>query len=142
MAEKTLKHLFDIVLLYQEGKMPVSIEGKIGEYIGSGEGIVSGPKLNGKVHWTLFEAQTPTICQSNLFGLITTDDGATIEFDSMGVFMVPDKKSPHRWHTSAGVSFQTDNDRYSWLNPILAVWDGEFDMKAHQHKYQVFSSQT
>ena len=46
-----------MILEYKEGKDPVSNEGKVGEYLGSGEGVVRG-RINGTVHWSLFEAQS------------------------------------------------------------------------------------
>jgi hypothetical protein len=72
-----------------------------------------------------------------LFGIITTDDGGEIEFDSMGFFRRPDE-GEHIWQNSSGVSFESDDDRYQWLTEIMGVWDGEFDMKAYRHRYQIF----
>ncbi len=131
--------LFDIYLEYKEGKPPVSMDGKIGEYIGSGVGRVEGSKIRGTVHWTLFELVNKEACQSNLFGIITTEDGEKINFDSMGIFMVPDKEKPHLWVTTAGVSFETDDEKYRWLNSLLGVWEGEFDSKSYRHHYRVYS---
>ena len=96
-----LEPLFEIKLEYKESAPPVSLEGKVGEYIGSGEGRVEGPQIQGTVHWTLFESVHEVACQSNLFVIITAEDGAEINFDSMGIFMVPDKEMPHLWATTA-----------------------------------------
>lgn len=135
-----LEHLFEIKLEYKEGKPPVSsAEGKVGEYLGSGEGTVNGPDVNGTVHWTLFEAQGKTVCESNLFGIIETDDGVQIEFDTMGFFMRPEQDNPNRWITSAAVNFNTADGRYQWLNTVLGVWEGEFDMGTYRHHYQVYA---
>jgi hypothetical protein len=138
VQSKQLEPLFEVQLQYKEGKPPVSSQGKVGEYIGSGEGTVSGLKIKGTVHWTLFEAQSETVCESNLFGVIETDDGARISFDTMGFFMLPDKGSPNQWVTSAAVSFDTEDERYQWLNTILGVWEGEFDMGTYRHHYWVY----
>jgi hypothetical protein len=113
VPEQQLKPLFEVKLSYVEGKPAVSMDGKVGEYLGSGEGTVAGVKLNGTVYWTLFEAQRETACESNLFGVITTEDGAEIRFDTMGFFRRPYKDKPHLWVTSAAVSFETDDERYS-----------------------------
>ena len=134
-----LEHLFEVRLMYKEGKPAVSGDGKVGEYIGSGEGTVDGARIKGAVHWTLFESQSETACESNLFGIIITDDGAEIRFDTMGFFRRPYKDKPHLWVTSAAVSFQTDDDRYAWLNPILGVWEGTFDMDSYKHHYQAYA---
>ena len=108
MSEKQLEYLFEIALKYNSDSPPVSLDGKVDEYIGSGEGKVNGSGISGKVQWTLFEAQTDTVCQSNMFGVITTDDGAEIKFDSTGIFLVLDPRKPQLWDTIAGVSFRTN----------------------------------
>jgi hypothetical protein len=134
---ETLTHLFEIKLEYKEGKEPVSKDGKVGEYLGSGDGFVNG-RINGTVHWSLFEAQSPVFCASNLFGIINTEDGEEIKFDTMGFFRRPDEGS-HIWHNSSGISFETDAEHYQWLTDVMGVWEGEFDMKAYRHKYQVYA---
>lgn len=113
------------------------MEGEVGEYIGSGEGTVVSPEVNGTAHWTLFEGQSIRVCQSNLFSVISTADGAEIKFDSMGVFIGPDREKPHLWKTSSGVSFETANGNYLWINSLLGVWEVEFDSKSFRHHYRV-----
>ena len=137
MADTNLKQLFEIYLKYDKEIDPVSMDGKVGKYIGSGMGKVEG-QINGKVHWTLFEAQSPLLCASNLFGTITTDDDVEIKFDTMGFFRRPDNGS-HLWQNSSGVNFETEDERYEWLTEVLGVWEGELDMKAYEHRYQVYA---
>lgn len=115
------------------------MEGKVGEYIGSGVGKVNGSGINGNIYWTLFEAKTDTVCQSNLFGVITTDDGTEIKFSSMGIFLVPEPDKPKLWATSAGVSFHTEHEQNSCQINVAAVWEDEFDMKSYRHRYQVYA---
>lgn len=95
--------MFEINLEYQQDKEPVYKNDKVGEYLGSGEGLVHG-RVNGTVQWSLFEAQCPVFYASNLFGIITTDDGAEIGFDSIGFFRRPNKGS-HIWNKSSGFFF-------------------------------------
>lgn len=134
-----LEQLFEVVLQYKEGKPAVSMNGKVGEYVGSGEGTATGARVRGAVHWTLFEAVRPGACDSNLFGIITTEDGAQIRFDTLGFFRRPNKNRPHLWVTSAAVNFETSDDRYAWLNPILGIWEGTLDMRSYTHQYRVFA---
>lgn len=134
-----LEQLFEVRLQYKEGKPAVSMNGKVGDYVGSGEGSVSGANIRGDVHWTLFEAVRPGACDSNLFGVITTEDGAEIRFDTMGFFRRPDKERSHLWVTSAAVRFETDDVRYAWLTDILGVWEGTLDMRSYKHHYRVFA---
>ena len=87
-TQGSLTYLFEMKLQYKQDKQPVSKDGKVGEYLGSGEGYAHG-RINGNVHWSLFEAQSEVFYASNLFGTITTDDGAKIIFDTMGFFPPP-----------------------------------------------------
>jgi hypothetical protein len=121
--------------------MPVvtSSDAKIGELIGSGNGTVKGLRIQGTVRWDLFEEQGETFCASNLRGAIETNNGAEIQFDTLGFFMKPDKSKPNEWITSAGVRFDTADRRYEWLKAVLAVWQGEFDMETYRHHYRVYS---
>ena len=136
---KQLQTLFDIELQYVEGKQRVLTEpGRTGEYLGSGEGTVSGDKVNGRVHWDLFEKVEPTICESNLRGLIETEDGATIRFDALGFFRRPTQPDDQIWVNASAVTFHTENGRYRWLNEVTGVWRGTFDMAAYRHHYQVY----
>ncbi len=127
----------EIELKYDPEAEPIADKGKVGHYIGSGYGSIKGERLNGKLHFTLYESQGDGLCQSNLFGLITTKDGAEIAFDSMGIFKVPDSEQYHKWITTAGVDFKTSDERYAWLNTSLGTWNGVFDMKSNEHKYQL-----
>ena len=133
-----LRLLFEVELHYLEGKPPVTETGKVGDYLGSGEGRVSGPEVNGAVHWSLFEAQGQMVCESNLVGVVTTEGGAEIRFDTMGFFMRPDPGQPQKWVTSAAVSFETQNEAYTWLNALLEVWEDEFDMESYRHSYRAY----
>ena len=86
-------------------------------------------RIHGTVRWDLFEEQEEALCRSNLTGVIETNDGAQIQFDSRGFFIKPDKSNPNKWITSASVYLHTADQRYEWLNTRLAVWVGEFDME-------------
>jgi hypothetical protein len=134
-----LEQLFALDLQFQWGMAPVTSRttGE-GEYIGSGDGTVKGARIHGTVCWDLFEKREERLCRSNLTGLIKTEDGAQIQFDSRGFFIKPDESSPNRWITSASVRFDTIDPRYGWLNMHLAVWEGEFDMVTFHHHYQVY----
>jgi len=138
VRSKGLEYLFDIGLQFREMLPVTSREAGEGEYIGSGEGTVDGPRINGTVRWDLFEEQEETLCRSNLAGVIETNDGAEIHFDSRGFFIKPDRSKPNKWVTSASVHFTAD-ERYEWLNAQLAVWAGEFDMETYCHHYQAYA---
>ena len=136
---KRLEHLFEMELQFRWELPPItSREGGEGEFIGTGEGAVSGPRVHGTVRWDLFEKQEETLCRSNLIGVIKTDDGAQIQLDNRGFFIKPDKLNPNRWITAASVHLHTADPRYEWLNTRLAAWEGEFDMETFRHHYQAY----
>ncbi|UCC53052.1 MAG: DUF3237 family protein [Anaerolineaceae bacterium] len=133
------QHLFSIELSYENGKPQILDEpGRTGDYLGSGVGTISGDKVNGSVQWDLFEKVEETICESNLRGLIETNDGATIQFDTLGFFRRPSRPDDHIWVNASAVTFHTDDPRYTWLNEITGTWQGTFDMASYQHNYEVY----
>ena len=132
-------YLFELELGFQWEMSPVtSRDAGEGEYIGSGEGTAKGSRINGLVRWDLFERREEALCRSNLTGVIETNDGARIQFDSRGFFIKTDESNPNKWITSASVYFCTTDRHYEWLNTRLAVWEGEFDMATFQHHYHVY----
>jgi len=139
VKNQRLEHMFEVELQFRQGIARVTAsEGRGGEYIGSGDGTVKGPKIHGTVRWDLFEEQEEALCRSNLTGVIETIDGAQIQFDSRGFFIKPDKSNPNKWITSASVYLHTADQRYEWLNTRLAIWVGEFDMETLRHHYQAY----
>ena len=136
---KCLEGLFEVELQFQQGMAKVnSVENLGGEYVGSGVGTVRGLRINGTVRWDLFEEREESLCRSNLVGVIDTNDGAQIQFDSRGFFIKPDESDPNKWITSASVRFNTADQRYDSLNSYLAVWEGEFDMAKLRHHYYAY----
>lgn len=133
------EELFDIDLRYEQdqGQVEPDIE-RPGEYLGGGRGRVSGERLRGTVRWDLREHTGRTSCDMFFNGIIDTDDGATISFETLGHGFVPDQEAaPSLWDVSASVRFISDDDRYAWLTGRPAAWLGSFDMSTYQHHYQV-----
>jgi hypothetical protein len=137
--DRCLERLFEVELQFQQGMTKASRSKNIsGEYIGSGVGTIEGPRIKGSVQWDLFEEREETLCRSNLVGVIDTNDGARIKFDSRGFFIRPDDSDQNTWVTSASVHFDTTDQRYDSLNAHLAVWEGEFDMGKLRHHYYAY----
>lgn len=136
-----LKQLFELNLQYREGLAPFSSpEGKIGGYIGSGEGTADGPELRGTVRWDLYEKSVGDLsCETNFVGVIETDDGAEIRFDTKGFARVLDRSNTDAWTMNLGLKFETDDERYQWLNAVAALWLGAFDMGTYRHVHQVYA---
>ncbi len=130
-------HLMEVELAYREGKSRMSDgEGKVGHYLGSGDGTVMGPKIQGTVQWDLFENQAPEVCDAHLHGIITTEDGARIDFDVLGFFRAP--SGPERvWSLTASVVFGTKEPQYGWRADSPYRWEGTFDESTYRHHYRV-----
>lgn len=140
MLSNKLNLLFEMELQYQEGMAAMtSAEGKIGQYIGSGDGTASGEEIQGNVRWDLYEVIDEARCQTNFAGVIETDDGAQVHFDARGYGMATNPSQPDAWHMVYAVQFETADEKYYWLNTTLALWDGQLDMKNYRHHYRVYA---
>jgi hypothetical protein len=134
-----LQLTFAFELSYKKGKPQVLPEpGRVGDYLGSGVGTIKGERISGRVHWDLFEKVAEIVCESNLRGRIETEDGATIQFDTLGFFRRPTRPEDNIWVNASAVTFHTDDARYAWLNEITGIWQGTFDMATYKHSYQVY----
>jgi hypothetical protein len=131
-----LEPLFDAELDYQPGMAPLTSEGD-GALVGSGDGAVHGPKLTGKLEWTLFEQPGSTVCAMAPVARITTDDGAQIRFDGRGFGTRPSPADPG-WRVAATLYVTTDDSRYAWLDGALALWEGEFNEATGHARYTAF----
>ena len=131
-----LEPLFDAELDYQPGMPPLTSDGD-GALIGSGDGAVHGPKLTGKLEWTLFEQAGSTVCRMTPVARITTADGASIRFEGRGYATRPRQSDP-TWRVAATLYLTTDDSRYSWLDGALALWEGEFNEVTRHARYRAF----
>jgi hypothetical protein len=92
-----------------------------GETIGwaVGEGSVSGLRIRGRLRranrpWHRADGvQIP-----NSYGVISTDDGASVFFDFRGLGRPLGDRPPEAY---GGMTFRTADERYAWLNSIFAV---------------------
>ena len=75
--------------------------------------------------------------EMNLAGVIETEDGARIEFDSRG-YALP-ANSP-KWDTAGTMRFVTKDKRYEWLNGALASWHGNFDPATFRATLRAFTT--
>ena len=137
------QQLFQAELHYRPSAAPVQLHqhaSRSGDLLGSGDGIVRGAMLQGRVHWSLFEVQGP-ICETNIVGVISTEDGAQVEFETRGYGLVPDPDQPDLWDMPAVLRFRTESPAYQWLNTTLARWEGTFGMLRGVHTYQAYYQQ-
>jgi hypothetical protein len=147
--------LFRAVLQYrsespQDAGIPA--EGREGEYIGTGDGMATGGRIDGTLRWSLWagECTYPLVrkgqkipealhlCTMNPAGFIETVDGARIRFDGRGYGL----RSPEKYRTSLTLVFGTESARYAWLTKLVAVMEGEFDEKAGRAIWEVYVPET
>src|SRR2546429_279335 len=43
-----------------------------------------------------------------------------------------------RWAVAATLRFESEGERYRWLENALGVWEGEFDAEAHRARYRAY----
>ena len=143
-----LEPLFEMTLQPQrwpgDGKSPepspkASPGSRVGEYIASGEGTLEGPRLKGTISWDLFENRDrKNVERTDMFGVIKTNDGAEIGFESFGLFQLSETDK-EKWEQRATVRFATTDERYAWILPILGNMKGTFDLETYLHHYRVFA---
>jgi hypothetical protein len=150
-AKTRLENLFTAVLQFRSDAPESSIipdEVRDGDWIGSGNGSVSGRRLNGSLDWSLWAGNClyPQIrkgqavpaglhlCTLNPAGFITTTDGARIRFEGRGFGL----RSPAAYCVSMTMVFATEDARYEWLTRVLGVMEGLFDEAAGQAVWNVY----
>ncbi len=128
-----LEPVFRIELQYTEGAdecAPIGL--KDGVLVGSGNGVIEGPRLRGTLSYSNYENTTPRLCTMQVPMIVKTDDGAEIRLEARGYAMVPDESQPARWRIAGVLRFETRDERYLWLNAHLAPYEGEFDAETGQ----------
>ncbi|MBT3400423.1 MAG: hypothetical protein HOL07_04395 [Rhodospirillaceae bacterium] len=137
-----LEKFADMELQYQGETIWVP-ETKLGTYIGSGTGTVTGEALSGSVTWSLFENQAPDVCDFTLVGTIREAGGVDGEADGSGgeqAFEIlgysehePDTRT---WRLSAGIRFTGVKARAAF--PAVGIVTGVFDSESQAHHYELF----
>jgi Protein of unknown function (DUF3237) len=131
-----LEHLFDAELVYRSGMEPLAEDGE-GELIGSGDGTVTGPALAGRLAWTLFERPGKLVCAMNPIAVIETAEGGHVRIEARG-FARRENEASRRWAVAATLRFESEHERYRWLENAIGVWEGEFDAEAHRARYRAY----
>ena len=128
--------LFAAELVYRSEMEPLTRDGD-GELIGSGDGTVVGDSITGALAWTLFERPGTLSCAMNPVAVIETEEGARVLLEAHGFARRSDAAS-RVWDVAATLRFESDDERYRWLDNALGVWEGEFDAESHRARYQAY----
>ncbi len=131
-----LKHLFDAHLQFRPDMPTIaSADGRDGEPVGSGDGVVRG-QVSGKLRWTAFENAHGDFCDVNFpAGLIETDDGARIPFDAKGYSI---RVGDGMWKHGLALKFSPGDERYAWLAKTPGICEGEFNEETGQAAWRVY----
>lgn len=136
-----LDRLFDLELRFRPDMgAVVSPEGREGELVGSEDGTLRGPAVQGTIRWSNFETRGERLCGMCPAGLIETEDGAAIRFDAKGYALrIGDAGASSQWSVAGAMRLDTDDARYAWLSQGLAVWEGGFDAATGRATWRVYT---
>ncbi len=97
-----------------------------GAPVGRGSGHVTGA-VQGDLRWALAERVGDGVCAMNVFAVIDTADGATVEVEGQG-FARLRSSDTQRWEVAGALRLTSNDSRYAWLGDQLFSWDGESDL--------------
>lgn len=138
-----LEKIADMALQYRGESIWVP-DTKFGDYIGAGDGTLTGTGTDGtpsgRVKWTLFENQRPDVCDFSLVGTITGEDGTEHPFEVLGFSQhEPDSRT---WRLSGGIRFPNVEKEGAGSAaagyPPTAVITGVFRSEGQSHHYEIF----
>jgi uncharacterized protein DUF3237 len=116
-----LKRLVDVEFRYQTMAM-AGPSPRAGRMFGSGDATFSGERLEGKATWANFpRVLSDGSTRPDASGALTTPDGATV------LFRVGGNGYPQGGRAVHVLTFEVDDERYSWLNDVVAVGEGSVD---------------
>jgi hypothetical protein len=97
-----------------------------GQLYGTMEGRISGERVNGRLALTNLSPRRPdNVNLPTLRGVLTTEDGAKVWIELDGVATLRPVDKARVFVTS--VRFRAGDERYSWMDTILAVLEGVLD---------------
>lgn len=122
-----LEHLADLELSYSTEFLLVQpYGGEEGSGYGEGEGRIEGATIHGSVRWVNHpHRRSDTAMLPNTDGFIRTDDDALLLFHLDGRTIWSEDGS--RGGQSLRVLFESEDDRFRWLNDALCVLEGVVD---------------
>ncbi len=152
-SERGLEHYFDFDLQASPSTEPfVSAKNREGAFIVNAEGAVTGG-IRGRIKMSFWAEDCAYLqvqagvdpgpgqhlCRESDGGVIETDDGARIVFDTRGYGLRgADPDDPARWRLAMAVQFSTTDTRYEWLNTSFGLWEGQFDESAGRASYRAY----
>jgi uncharacterized protein DUF3237 len=135
-----LEPLFHMDLDYEDGFFVLApYGGTEGAGYGSGKGRVSGDRVSGAVRWVNHPRRREDgVLVPDAHGVIETEDEARIVFH-LGGYSTPIEGSPSVRLIVSPASFATDDDRYRWLNDLVAIGEGTIDFQTLRISMRYFA---
>lgn len=120
-----LEYVCDMHLSYSgEFKLVRPYRGEEGSGYGEGVGTVVGDRLQGHVRWVNHpHRRSDGVMVPDAHGVIESDDGAVLLFTFQGRTVFGENKGAQ----TLQVTFETEDDRYRWLNDTLCVLEGTIE---------------
>jgi len=118
-----LEHLFDLDLRYEGEYVVVRPYGGLdGIGYAAGSGRATGPRVEGAVRFSNNpRVRGDGVLLPALDGSIATADGARLVFSSTGLGRKDE--TGRRFRATLAMTFESDDERYAWLNDSLCVAD-------------------
>lgn len=125
-----LDFLFEMELDYEGGFFVIApYGGPEGAGYGDGRGSVAGERLNGTVRWSNHPRRRDDgVLLPDAHGVVDTEDGARVLFH-LGGYSLAAPGQPSKRAIVSPATFATDDERYRWLNDVVAVGEGVIDFE-------------
>ena len=141
-----LEHICDLELVYREealysGKFALvrPYGGEEGSGYGEGDGIVSGPRIQGSLRWVNHpHRRNDGNMLPDANGIIVTDDHATILFTLQGRTVFEQDQGKQL----LSVIFETEAEQYKWLNSTFCILEGLINAETMRMRARVYSCQS
>lgn len=136
-----LEPLFDMELDYAGGFFVLApYGGTEGSGYGSGGGRVTGERLSGSVRWSNHPRRREDgVLLPDAHGVIETDDGGRVLFHLSGYSTPVEGQEAMRGILSPA-TFATDDERYKWLNDVVAVGEGVIDFRTLELRLRYYAT--
>lgn len=135
-----LAYLFEFELDYRGGFFVLTPYGeREGSGYGDGRGRVFGERLNGALRWSNHpHRREDGVLMPDAHGVIETDDGARVLFHLTG-YSHPVEGAPKLRKIVSPATFESDDERYRWLNDVVAVGEGVFNFETLQLRLRYYA---
>ncbi|TMF68780.1 MAG: DUF3237 domain-containing protein [Chloroflexi bacterium] len=115
--------------------------GEEGSGYGEGEGTVTGERMAGQVRWVNHpRRRSDGRMLPDAGGIVQTDDGARVMFRMQGrTVFGRNPQGERKGGQLLWILFESDDERYLWLNDAVCVIEGVIDAQTMRIKFNVYA---